>query len=338
MSKTVAMMALTDGILRSACLAFGSRALFLASDLDQLVEERYSESALTLLIGALSSAPQTWQESSMLATIVLLRMSEQFSELNDDQQHHLKGASGISTSICTRCATDSLGLEGTAFWTYVRMSIRVSFLYEKGTQCNLALMRDSFDPAVVHDAAWTNRITKLLAEVCSVCWDADATTATSLDSLIKQLDVWRVHLPDSFQPWAVVTSDESVFPCLKFLETWHIVAWQFYYAAKALSAVFSMPTIARHGLLSLNRYMQSEILDPIVHLCGVTINCDAVGTEMNGSHLVAWCGQYLTQRSQQDALVDWLHSSMSRSKWPNRTVISRLQRIWDGQQSSWTGR
>jgi hypothetical protein len=45
---------------------------------------------------------------------VLLQISEQFSEIGDDQQHHLIGAFGVSASIGREWSSHSLGLEGTA--------------------------------------------------------------------------------------------------------------------------------------------------------------------------------------------------------------------------------
>ena len=60
-----------------------------------------------------------------------------------------------------------------------------------------------------------------------------------------------------------------------------------------------------------------------------------VGSNINGTHLVAWCGQFFTGREEQRLLVNHLVEFMDKTKWPNKTCFERLQHIWSGQRKSW---
>jgi hypothetical protein len=53
-----------------------------------------------------------------------------------------------------------------------------------------------------------------------------------------------------------------------------------------------------------------------------------VGVGINGSHLAYWCGQFFTGREEQGEILSWLRAFMDENKWPNRTVIDRLEKAW----------
>ena len=58
MSRTVPVLALSDPVLYSACLAYASRVLHLLGRLDKEIEEKYSNGALTF------SHPQAFGRSA----------------------------------------------------------------------------------------------------------------------------------------------------------------------------------------------------------------------------------------------------------------------------------
>jgi len=97
-SQIAPRLALSDLMLYSACLAYASLILCSLGKADKTVEEKHSGRAIRLLIDKLSNGSTTWPESSTLTTTVLLRVSEQFSEICDDQQYHLNGAFTLTAS------------------------------------------------------------------------------------------------------------------------------------------------------------------------------------------------------------------------------------------------
>ena len=338
MSKTVPALALTDRVLYSACLAYASHVLYLLGQVDKAVEETYSNNAINLLIPKLSEDPRSWSEGSILPTTVLLRVSEQFSEIGDDQQYHLNGAFSVSASAGRTWGIDRLDLETIAFWTYLRMTLRVCFLCEQGTKCDTDLIREGdFVLTDASEAGLTNRISHLLAKVCNACWAPNGDMDRSvLENLQADLGQWRASLPATFDPWAIFNIPDKAFATVKYLSTWHAIAWQFYYAAEVLLAVhialFSPPAT----IIGQNQYLEQKVLVRTRKLCGVTFSTDEIGVQINGAHLVAWCGQFFISKHEQAALLEWLDRLMARTKWPNKTCADRLRRIWSGQQGAWT--
>lgn len=106
-----------------ASLSCAACLMFLTGKIGRDAEEFYTEKVLDLLIPLLSSEKATSSNQALLATTVILRMSEQFLEPGNDCQRHLKGAaslfmdgtdwSGIEVNLATAC-----------FWTHLRESIR----------------------------------------------------------------------------------------------------------------------------------------------------------------------------------------------------------------------
>ena len=101
--------------------------------LEQSTEELYQDKAIGLLIPLFSSHSEPWKDESLLATTVILRMSEQFG---DDAQHHLNGVFSLFGNSDRKWASFLTDLR-VAFWIYLRESIRICFLYEQGCRFDM---------------------------------------------------------------------------------------------------------------------------------------------------------------------------------------------------------
>ncbi|KAI9751632.1 MAG: hypothetical protein M4579_005979 [Chaenotheca gracillima] len=336
-SRTVPQLALTEPCLRSACCAYASHVMVLQGKLDKAVGERYLDEAIGLLIPLLSSDEVSAKKEILLATTVILRMSEQFAEDWDDAQYHLNGAFSVFTSMGAKWSVWDTSVSGTAFWVYFRQSIRVAILHEQASKCdmNLLLHEDTFTDAP--DEVWSNRICLLLAQSCNACWaepDLVQRQAT-IDRLRSRLELWKSNLPESFQPWCFVQNKYDPFVTIRYLASWHVLGWQQYYAAKVLIALYSNDRPRDGNLLALNQYMEGEVLHPARLLCAVCFSCDIIGANINGSHLVAFCGQLFNGREEQRILIRWLRNFREETKWPNEVCCERLEQIWRGQRHTW---
>ena len=105
----------------------------LRGEVDKSTEETFNSKVLEILIPLLSSEHATAGNDALLATTVILRMSEQFMDGRNDSQRHLNGAAslfvdGTSWSLIER------DLATASYWTHLRESIRVSFLHESPCQ------------------------------------------------------------------------------------------------------------------------------------------------------------------------------------------------------------
>lgn len=107
------------------------------------------------------------------------------------------------------------------------------------------------------------------------------------------------------------------------------MAWQFYYVAKIMLSAYRSSEHSRENLFDIRRRIAEEIESPTRLLCGLCISSTFnVGNVLNGSHLMAWAGQFLHQQEEQRCLVDFLQSFSERTKWPTYSSLERLQNRW----------
>ena len=218
--QTVPRLAITQAVLYYACLAYASHVLCLQGDLPTRIEQRYLDKAIGMLIPALSSHASPYNDESLLATTVILRMSEQFSEIGDDGQHHLKGAFSLFSHADHKWSPSQLDVKGVAFWIYLRESIRICFLHEQNCNFDMSLVEDKPIEPTAAEEVWTNRMTYLLAKLCNACWSnvVDESEMTKIDRSVEE---WRESLPETFEPWCYRKNQDEAFPIIKFVSTWH---------------------------------------------------------------------------------------------------------------------
>ena len=221
--QTVTRMALLEPVLYAACLAYASHVLYLNSALEGAVHDEFQDRAIGQLIPLLSPKTAPEKHDALLATVVILRMSEQFSEIADDEFHHLRGSNSVFSAAQKTWSATALDVCGASFFVWVRETIRISFLNEEPCQLDLGIFDPEFSMENEEEEAWTNYASYLMAEMCSACWgsqDADVRQ-TMRDEVCADLEKWRSTLPNTFQPWHFSRGDFEPFPVVKFLSTWH---------------------------------------------------------------------------------------------------------------------
>ncbi|KFY73340.1 hypothetical protein V498_10043, partial [Pseudogymnoascus sp. VKM F-4517 (FW-2822)] len=83
------------------------------------------------------------------------------------------------------------------------------------------------------------------------------------------IDRWKENLPQSFRPWGVHESGNGAFPVIQYFASWHVVAWQFYYTAKVMLAVYCPNDQPMASLHSTGSYIETAIISPTRWLCGL---------------------------------------------------------------------
>ncbi|KAJ5811984.1 hypothetical protein N7474_008285 [Penicillium riverlandense] len=341
--ETVPKLALVTPVLFYACLAYASRVLVLMKELDRSEGDRYHDQAITALIPQLSTESAALKNEALLATVVILRMSEQFYEVQNDMQCHLLGATSLFAGS-NRWSLEQPSLEVASFWVYIRQNIRMCFLNEQPCQFDLDASALSISYSPAPETIWANRITYLAARICNECWKVPTGTGLTTgpkeswdnyDHLQSSIERWGQSVPDSFQPWCHIQDEFEPFPIVRYVSVWHAIAWQYYYICKVMLALYGRRQTACVSLLEINQYMESQVLTPARLVCGITFSCDDVGAVINGSHLAAWCGQLFSGKEEQRRLLSFLQNFMHQTKWPNGTCCDRLQRIWAGPNQPW---
>ncbi|KFY33261.1 hypothetical protein V494_07785 [Pseudogymnoascus sp. VKM F-4513 (FW-928)] len=269
----IPQLALVEPLVLSACLACASHIMFLLGIVEKSVEEHYNSRVLQLLIPLLSSEERaTSSNDALLATTVILRMSEQFLEVGNDSQRHLNGAASLFMDGTTDWSPIESSLAIACFWTHLRETIRICFLREQPCQFDmsyLSLADDDLNPPVSSDEAWTNRMTYLLLRVCTLCWGASNETVKDDSAAIMEskrlkclIDSWKERLPLSFRPWGVNENGNGPFPVIQCFTPWHVVAWQFYYTAKVMLAVYCTEDPYSTNLHRVGSYIELAVEPP----------------------------------------------------------------------------
>ncbi|KAK3066355.1 hypothetical protein LTR53_017335, partial [Teratosphaeriaceae sp. CCFEE 6253] len=254
----VAQLALKEPLVLHACMSCASHIMYLMGLIEKEAEEDYSARVLSLLIPLLSSEIATSQNEGLLATTVILRMAEQFSDIRADYQHHLNGAASLFMDGTDWSATES-NLATTCFWTSMRETLRIWFLCERPSDFevdHLSLAEDDMSTDTSSEEAWTNRMTHLLAQVCKVCWTAErGDEVERVTRLRNRMSTWKTNLPATFRPWSFVERGDRPFPGIRCLSPWHVVAWQFYYTANVMLGIY-FPERQTRTPSDMQRYME----------------------------------------------------------------------------------
>lgn len=220
----VPQLALREPLLLAACLSCASHLMYLRGLVEKEVEQYYSDRVVSLMIPALSSDQANSSNEALLATVVILRMSEQFLELSSDAQRHLQGAASLFLDGTDWSAVET-NLATSCFWTYLRESIRISFLREQPCPfdlSHLSLRDDDMTIPAATDGIWTHRMTFLIIRVGALCWAPPRQhAAAEARSLRNLLEKWRAHLPPSFRPWCMFENDNDPFPNIRYFAPWH---------------------------------------------------------------------------------------------------------------------
>ncbi|KAJ6030191.1 uncharacterized protein N7446_000748 [Penicillium canescens] len=224
-SQTVPSLALHKPALYYACLAYAAHVLSLWGSCDRARADYLHNEVITRLIPKLDLNSQLLPEDDLLATIVILRMSEQYSEPEQDTQCHLNGAYSLLTSTKFKWSPGDIDLKGTVFWTFVRQTLRLCFLSEQECGFDLSIVNSNNMTSPAPEQVWTNRMTYLSAQVCNACWWSplldDASRDCLLDAVEKGVDSWRDSVPETFKPWYYHQSLSDSFPTIRYLSSWH---------------------------------------------------------------------------------------------------------------------
>lgn len=223
-AQTVPRLAVKAPVLYRACLALAARTMYLWGLETSERADKFLDDAISQLIPLLSPGAPSTATDAVLATTVLLRMLEQFTEPTEDTKCHMNGASSLFSACELKWTPDRLDIQGVSFWTFVRENLRICFLFEQDCCFDLSIVdkRDALSAA--KDPVWTNRITYLLAEICHVCWSQTTSQEPLhhyLDRLEEDINAWRRSLPPSFQPWYYHQSSSEPFPTVMYFSRWH---------------------------------------------------------------------------------------------------------------------
>lgn len=309
--------ALNCPVLYYACLAYSARV---SEEFGKDVEEVYSVKCYRLLIKLLEDQACIADEV-LLATTVILRMKEQFQDLWEDSQYHLRGCFSIIAPEKLLKFSSDITLRDASFWTYTREDIRMAILHRR--KCIFTADRAiNFDPG--SDCMWTNIITYITVKLCN--WAFGDKNGNEGRKLANLLDEWYIRKPESFQPVGFNKHDDNPIPRIIFAATWHNIGYQYYYFGKLLIA-----SIQDWDPLEFSLVLERDILYPTRMILGAVTSTTNIGVRINGSHLAAYGGQYFVTETERSLLIDFLTVLMNETGWPCQSACDSLYGTWENQ-------
>lgn len=304
-------------VLYYACLAYSARTL------SKEVEEVYSVKCYRLLIKLLEN-PECVADEVLLATTVILRMKEQFLDIWEDSQHHLKGCFSIIAPEKLLRFSPDIGLGDASFWTYVREDLRMAVLHRRKCifteDSPITFSRGS-------ECMWANIITYIAVKM--VNWAFGEKDYDEGKRLNELLDEWFRRKPETFNP--IGNSQQSLpVPRMTFVCSWHNYGYQYYYFGKLLFASV-INTLADCDPLLFNTVLETDILHPTRILLGIVAYTKSHACQINGSHLAAYGGQYLIKEDERELLIKFLTDLNKETGWPCQATCENLHITWQNQ-------
>lgn len=223
-AQLVPGQAMHKPVLYSACVAYAAQHMLLSGDLGFEKASGLHSEAINRLVPLLHPDCEWIPRDILLATTVLLRMSEQFSEPDQDAQCHMNGAFALVVRHAAKWSPTRTDIEGVCFWVFVRQSLRIAFLFSHPCNFDLNVIDDTNLLTSARDDVWTNRMTFLLAKVASTCCEQEHDTALrsqTLRNLEAQVTAWSKSVPKTFQPWFYRQAPNRSFPTIRYLNRWH---------------------------------------------------------------------------------------------------------------------
>lgn len=212
-------------VLRYACLAYAAKVLFLRGKVSASANEYYQSQVISEVLESLSSQPFPEHDEGLLAAAVILRMAEQFCEVNQDVHQHLSGALSLFSlrGSQTKWSMKHNDLSGTAFWICIRESLRHCFLNEERCHFDLDLIEEDLICPDDAEEVWTNRTTLMLARACNHVFGSTEgdTNDPKVTELKEQIDRWVQSVPASYRAWNCSKYNSTTGLRPLYFSVWH---------------------------------------------------------------------------------------------------------------------
>lgn len=317
-------------ILLNAIFALSARHLSRTRGYDPIISNHYHNECLKYLRPMLNDSSTVSDEGLFAATIILRVMEEMDAPELDSQGHIL----GIQVFAGARDPyTMPGGLSEAAFWVGLRQEIYSAMMKHQSTQLDLehCSIDRSFDPT--SDYGWANRAIVHCADVLNCCFGETGVSTRHWEELKRYGEQWHKKKPPSFIPYYRRDPDrgkKEAFPEIRYLNPCHIISVQHWLLAKILLAIFDpkLPRIGGNRTAAV-RSMESEVERCLRQLCGIGLsNLETAPAIFTASMGIAICGDRMTDRIDQEALLDLLRKTENDHARPTKAVQQQMKESW----------
>ncbi|KAI1814410.1 hypothetical protein GGS20DRAFT_548495 [Poronia punctata] len=316
--------------LRNAIFAIAARHLSHTTGFDPLASNRYHDECLKYLIPMMDHASVIEDENLFAATIILRMLEEMDGSLTgQDNYSHLLGIHAFVNVGDQYLAPNSL--RAASFWVGLRQEIYIAILTQKPVKLNLnnSLVDRSVVPA--DDSTWSNRAVVLLADVVNSCFGHFPMTSQRWQSLCDAAEKWTRAKPPSFRPFFHrQRAGYTAFPEIWHGSSCHIIGIQHHILAQLFLLQFDpwVPRVGTNRRAAMQR--TTERIEALMRdLCGLGISNQWTPPAMFTACIgIAMFGDQFNERSDQEALADFLMKTETAHARPTATIQRQLKKAW----------
>ncbi|KAF4556460.1 Hypothetical protein D9617_1g083380 [Elsinoe fawcettii] len=318
-------------ILLSIC-AVSSRFEAITSGQPDLESMKYHDRCLPLVIEALS-APEATYDEDLLVTVLLLRIHEEFSSV-EDSMHHLLGANQMLNVISKFALSGGMG--ESASWQALRQIIYASIVQREPLKVDLENYDQSFAAHSSDDGSYGNAMILLCAKVLKLVYGPLTILATNEKKILEtKIDDWLLRRPRTFYPLTYQKADPDrgrAFPEITMLNSAGVIGIQYYYVAKILLLL-----AAEHndkpgpGFNNARQRMlkEKQCLGHLFAIMGLALSNDDVhNAKYTACHMLYSCGYLITNRTQRQETLVFLRRVPQLVAWRTRQTIEMLEEQW----------
>lgn len=330
-------------MLLNAFLACGARHLSLVnSAYPEARANEYYSTATGLLLSLLQNQHRDIKSTEMCATTaIILNVYEIMSEKPLQRLNHIAGARALLKECGWNARTEGVG--AACFWLNVSMELLTCIRFgwavgwhpdEWGLDMDF---NRSCEPG--REELWAYRMVYILGKISIYKKNfltyqqevsSDPSGAPKLyDEWCRLRDLcasWNDRIPSNMQPLAVLppyrTSAKSVFPEVWIIKRCAIVARLFYHTALVV-----MSQINPYGASQADE-MQRMKTSNAHQICGITGNLKDRGTASVALRSLATAGETLTERREQDEVLQIFRRITNETGWRVNAVYAELKKCW----------
>lgn len=332
--KDVPKRAETSHILLNAIFALSARHLNLTTKTyDQLESNRYHSECLSQY-RLMTGDAGTFQNASLFAALIILRVLEEIEMPVMGSQVHLTGLKHfVDARDHSQPVESEARLSEACFWVGLRQEIYSAVSNHKPIQMSLSNRVVDRSTAVALDHTWANRAVVLCADVINCCFTNFEVDQITWSKLMNYASQWWESRPVSCRPTRNLPArptEGMAFTELKFTHGSHVIGEQHYLLGRILLAMFN-PSVPRFGpgRKAAKGQMEKEIISYLRDLCGIGVhNSDTPPAMFTASMGISICGDLFEDRADQEALLYVLDRTERDHARPTAAIQDSLKKDW----------
>ncbi|KAB8237441.1 uncharacterized protein BDW43DRAFT_297746 [Aspergillus alliaceus] len=284
---------------------------------------------------SLSGDPSEVADENLLAAAVILRFYEEVDSplVGVDDETYLRGVQ-VFLDAQAAAAVRSGGLRLASFWVGVRQEFHTSFIKQRVFQLDLShydnttyrLLEQADDPT------WANRVILHCAHTLIYCYGTRSHTLKEYGQLWDYSQEWQRMVPPTFNPIYSRQPERSkgeVFPELWYLDDCIVTAIQHWHLARILLLAFDprVPRLGPRRRAAVGR-READIKESMFILCGIARSNKAAPALITACMGVSMCGDRVTDRLEQEALLDILTATEETHALSTIKAQIQLREAW----------